>query len=142
MQDEALVESVRSRLARGLPVRLTTPAGGEINVSVIQDDMLTNVIFAIGANSVDERPWRYEIANAAARRKRPRSPRSSRTSIAAARWRCDSAHFASYADAGVRGNGKARDSGAVTAPASVHWLAQRALAGADAALQDAAKRRA
>jgi hypothetical protein len=60
MQDKSLAESVRSRLALGQPVRVGGP-GVDITVQLSNEDMLTDVIFALGTQLGDERPWKFEI---------------------------------------------------------------------------------
>ena len=61
MQEKTLADSIRSRLARGLTVRLAG-ADGEISIHVTQEDVLTSLIFAFGANAKDERPRMFEIS--------------------------------------------------------------------------------
>lgn len=56
MQSETDAESIRSRLAGGHTVRL-----GEITVTVLQDDVMTSLMFALATYPAVERPWRYQI---------------------------------------------------------------------------------
>jgi hypothetical protein len=57
MQNKSLEESLRSRLALGQTVEL-----GALTVFVHRRDVLTDVIFALGANADDQPPWRFEVS--------------------------------------------------------------------------------
>lgn len=66
MHDQALADSIRSRLATGQPVWLAELGSARlITVRVHREDILTDLIFAFGSRADDERPWKYEITDRA-----------------------------------------------------------------------------
>ena len=66
MHDKSLADSIRSRLALGQPVWLSEIGSARlITVQVHRGDLMTDLIFALGANLDAERPWKYEITDRA-----------------------------------------------------------------------------
>lgn len=64
MHDQSLADAIRSRLARGQPVWLCEIGSARlITVRVHREDVMIDLIFALGSDLDDERPWKYEITD-------------------------------------------------------------------------------